>query len=126
VQLFCKSQHDGNFAMHSLEVEGGCLVIKDLGGHTHGPDCGHEMAPHGDHLDYLVQISTTFTFSCARKDGEFVSMFYANRLGMSCTMSSHGMLLAAYTVAWGCCLLRLLSITAGSLSYATGAALSFQ
>ncbi|CAL8460942.1 g473 [Coccomyxa elongata] len=53
-ELFCDSQNDGHFAMHSLKVEGGCLVIKDLGGHIHGPDCGHEMAPHGDHLDYLV------------------------------------------------------------------------
>jgi hypothetical protein len=23
-------------------------------GHVHGPDCGHERVPHGDHLDYLV------------------------------------------------------------------------
>lgn len=22
--------------------------------HVHGPDCGHEMVPHGDHKDYLV------------------------------------------------------------------------
>ena len=22
--------------------------------HTHGPNCGHERAPHGDHVDYLV------------------------------------------------------------------------
>jgi hypothetical protein len=22
--------------------------------HTHGPGCGHEAVPHGDHLDYLV------------------------------------------------------------------------
>ncbi len=22
--------------------------------HTHGPDCGHEAVPHGDHVDYLV------------------------------------------------------------------------
>jgi hypothetical protein len=24
------------------------------GGHRHGPDCGHEAVPHGDHVDYLV------------------------------------------------------------------------
>jgi hypothetical protein len=24
-------------------------------GHVHGPDCGHEVVPHGDHLDYLVE-----------------------------------------------------------------------
>lgn len=22
--------------------------------HMHGPSCGHEMVPHGDHVDYLV------------------------------------------------------------------------
>ena len=22
--------------------------------HVHGPDCGHEAVPHGDHVDYLV------------------------------------------------------------------------
>lgn len=24
------------------------------GGHVHGPGCGHEAVPHGDHIDYLV------------------------------------------------------------------------
>lgn len=23
-------------------------------GHVHGPDCGHDAVPHGDHTDYLV------------------------------------------------------------------------
>ena len=23
-------------------------------GHAHGPGCGHEAVPHGDHVDYLV------------------------------------------------------------------------
>src|SRR5579859_5322530 len=23
-------------------------------GHTHGPTCGHEAIPHGDHVDYVV------------------------------------------------------------------------
>ena len=23
-------------------------------GHKHGPNCGHEAVPHGDHVDYLV------------------------------------------------------------------------
>lgn len=23
-------------------------------GHKHGPSCGHEAVPHGDHVDYLV------------------------------------------------------------------------
>jgi hypothetical protein len=22
--------------------------------HAHGPNCGHEAVPHGDHVDYLV------------------------------------------------------------------------
>lgn len=22
--------------------------------HVHGPDCGHDAVPHGDHVDYLV------------------------------------------------------------------------
>ncbi|MCG9874800.1 MAG: hypothetical protein MH321_08445 [Leptospiraceae bacterium] len=22
--------------------------------HVHGPGCGHEAVPHGDHIDYLV------------------------------------------------------------------------
>jgi hypothetical protein len=22
--------------------------------HVHGPDCGHEAVPHGEHIDYLV------------------------------------------------------------------------
>ncbi len=22
--------------------------------HEHGPNCGHEQVPHGDHIDYLV------------------------------------------------------------------------
>jgi DNA-binding transcriptional ArsR family regulator len=24
------------------------------GGHVHGPGCGHEAVPHGDHVDYIV------------------------------------------------------------------------
>jgi hypothetical protein len=23
--------------------------------HVHGPNCGHEAVPHGDHMDYLVK-----------------------------------------------------------------------
>jgi hypothetical protein len=23
-------------------------------GHVHGPGCGHEAVPHGDHVDYIV------------------------------------------------------------------------
>ena len=35
-----------------------CTPRHDCGGHprdhVHGPDCGHEAVPHGDHVDYLV------------------------------------------------------------------------
>jgi len=24
-------------------------------GHVHGPGCGHESVPHGDHVDFLVE-----------------------------------------------------------------------
>lgn len=24
-------------------------------GHRHGPDCGHDAVPHGEHTDYLVE-----------------------------------------------------------------------
>lgn len=24
------------------------------GGHKHGPSCGHDAIPHGDHVDYIV------------------------------------------------------------------------
>jgi len=26
-----------------------------IGSHKHGPGCGHEAVPHGDHTDYLVE-----------------------------------------------------------------------
>ncbi|HEY2049940.1 MAG TPA: hypothetical protein VGH03_11385 [Caulobacteraceae bacterium] len=28
--------------------------VKAEAGHVHGPNCGHEAVPHGDHIDYLV------------------------------------------------------------------------
>ncbi|TPV94814.1 MAG: hypothetical protein B7733_13455 [Myxococcales bacterium FL481] len=35
-----------------------CTLGHDCGGHeadhVHGPGCGHEPVPHGDHIDYLV------------------------------------------------------------------------
>jgi hypothetical protein len=35
-----------------------CTPTHDCGahphGHRHGPGCGHEEVPHGDHVDYLV------------------------------------------------------------------------
>lgn len=33
----------------------GCAAKADCGSHVHGPGCGHEVVPHGDHVDYLVE-----------------------------------------------------------------------
>jgi len=56
--------HDAGGAVeeHTLTVDGTnpdvCTPAHDCGGHTanhtHGPACGHEAVPHGDHTDYLV------------------------------------------------------------------------
>lgn len=47
---------------HLLEVSevnpAVCTPAHDCGGHPaghhHGPDCGHDAIPHGDHTDYIV------------------------------------------------------------------------
>ncbi|MGA7329375.1 MAG: hypothetical protein WBX25_34050 [Rhodomicrobium sp.] len=47
---------------HAIEVSKtnpeACTPSHDCGGHDqghiHGPSCGHEAVPHGDHVDYLV------------------------------------------------------------------------
>jgi hypothetical protein len=47
---------------HTLAVSSAnpadCTPAHDCGAHDkahrHGPDCGHEAVPHGDHVDYLV------------------------------------------------------------------------
>jgi hypothetical protein len=52
----------GRVEEHSLAVNGtnpiACTPGHDCGkhprGHRHGPGCGHEAVPHGDHVDYLV------------------------------------------------------------------------
>ncbi|MCA9805644.1 MAG: hypothetical protein KC777_26920 [Cyanobacteria bacterium HKST-UBA02] len=54
--------HEGHVDEHSLCVDDGhkdqCTPDHQCGehdhGHVHGPSCGHETVPHGDHLDYLV------------------------------------------------------------------------
>jgi DNA-binding transcriptional ArsR family regulator len=62
--------HDGHLhhmAAHGVEEHhlavtsanpAGCTPAHDCGGHPkghqHGPGCGHEAVPHGDHVDYLV------------------------------------------------------------------------
>ena len=30
-----------------------CTPELKCGNHVHGPGCGHEAVPHGDHIDYL-------------------------------------------------------------------------
>lgn len=71
-------QHGDHVCEHSLEVNAtnpdGCHPNKACGcvagcacdcntscscdchgsDHVHGPDCGHEAVPHGDHIDYIV------------------------------------------------------------------------
>ncbi len=52
----------GGVELHTLEVgaanQAGCTSDHACGdheaGHAHGPGCGHESVPHGDHVDYLV------------------------------------------------------------------------
>ena len=47
---------------HSIEVSAsnpdGCTpkhrCREHEEGHVHGPKCGHEAVPHGDHMDYLA------------------------------------------------------------------------
>ena len=54
--------HIGHVDEHTLAVNAAnpaeCTPAHDCGGHesghVHGPDCGHEPVPHGDHTDYLV------------------------------------------------------------------------
>ncbi|OSI15250.1 hypothetical protein [Neisseria dumasiana] len=51
-------EHNGHYDEHSLDVNetnpDGCRPVHDCAGHVHGPDCGHEAVPHGDHTDYIV------------------------------------------------------------------------
>lgn len=52
---------DGTVEDHVLPVTAenpdGCSAdgaCEHSDGHVHGPGCGHEAVPHGDHVDYLV------------------------------------------------------------------------
>ena len=54
--------HDGHYDECALEVSttnpAACAPHACGGhdaGHKHGPGCGHEAVPHGDHVDYLVE-----------------------------------------------------------------------
>ena len=54
--------HGDHFDEHVIEVgaknPAQCTPDHVCGGHAgdhrHGPGCGHEAVPHGDHVDYLV------------------------------------------------------------------------
>src|SRR5690606_16339382 len=54
---------DGTVEEHTLSVttenpttctSGHACTAHDKN-HVHGPGCGHEAVPHGDHVDYLVE-----------------------------------------------------------------------
>lgn len=54
--------HEGHYDECKIEVGAAnpadCTPAHDCGqhdkNHKHGPGCGHEAVPHGDHVDYLV------------------------------------------------------------------------
>lgn len=53
--------HQDHYDEHALAVSdtnpGGCRphdCADHASDHVHGPGCGHEAVPHGDHVDYLV------------------------------------------------------------------------
>lgn len=50
--------HEDHYHEHVIEVSetnpDGCHPIECDSNHIHGPGCGHERVPHGDHFDYLV------------------------------------------------------------------------
>jgi hypothetical protein len=35
------------------EWEDESLSVEERGDHEHGPDCGHDVVEHGDHVDYV-------------------------------------------------------------------------
>ena len=55
--------HGDHVDEHRLEVSdknpdactSGHALSGHEAGHVHGPGCGHEAVPHGDHVDYLVE-----------------------------------------------------------------------
>lgn len=56
------SAHEGHYDEHAIAIDAAnpaeCTPDHACGAHhathTHGPNCGHEAVPHGDHTDYLV------------------------------------------------------------------------
>ena len=51
-------KHGDHYDEHRLEVNetnpDRCQPVENEEGHVHGPGCGHEAVPHGDHIDYIV------------------------------------------------------------------------
>jgi len=55
--------HEGHVDEHIISVSADhpdeCTSGHECDGHesahTHGPRCGHDAVPHGDHIDYLVK-----------------------------------------------------------------------
>lgn len=53
--------HEGHYDEHTLPVNATnpdrCQPADEAheARHIHGPGCGHEAVPHGDHTDYLVE-----------------------------------------------------------------------
>ena len=49
--------HQGHVDEHSIEISDtnpiGCHQTHNCD-HVHGDGCGHEVIPHGDHVDYIV------------------------------------------------------------------------
>ena len=43
-----------SFAVSDANPDGCHPMNGACNGHVHGPGCGHEAVPHGDHTDYLV------------------------------------------------------------------------
>jgi len=41
-------------ATNPSQCSGGHACSSHAPTHVHGPGCGHEAVPHGDHIDYLV------------------------------------------------------------------------
>lgn len=50
--------HDDHVDEHSLAGNGDCTPEHKCddheAAHKHGPSCGHDSVPHGDHTDYIV------------------------------------------------------------------------
>eukprot|EP00803_Ostreobium_quekettii_P005640 evm.model.scf_588.1 EVM.evm.TU.scf_588.1 scf_588:5120-12616(-) len=53
-KLRCRTRVEEALFQCSLDISGNCELVTLLDGHSHGPHCGHELVPHGNHYDYLV------------------------------------------------------------------------